>query len=1116
MKKNSADLPSSSRILLFLGFASYAASFAFPLMSTILVTRAGLSSVSVGWLMCIAFLFSATLQPMIGSLLDEGKDRLVLGGAAAGILLGITGIYISEEAKAALIPALVVFITAFSAISTAASRILEGTATEESRGKVALILMGTVNFGFAVSSILAYFFLQTHQSLLLVLDAVTTLLFIGGLYHFRPRTGTAAVPAAGRGAAPGSSSPARGAAIGGSFLIFISTAACLSAIPLLYARQGQLGTQMAPLMFGICNVVVAVLGIGFASAINKIPLVQQIVISAVFFAVGHSLVPWVDSHMKNVIVTIFWSIGEVFAYPIAAKLIFSSYTPAEAGKAAGIKSSLMRLAMAATPALAALTVNSDPRVFSAVFGLIPLGGGVLLFMASRRAAPPSPIETPMLSLQNWIQSRFRKSLLLYLNIGLALIFSVNSFLILGEKLTQLYDASQTFISSQLPNLQVYDFTRMNSDLEIFARNKPLSAARMRDGGGLIIGRWSNHPEDAGGKAAPAFRLSEGPARSIDYQYNGGLGQLLIRTTEYDRSAAALAVLEVTVPCFLFLRNMLFSAAALLLVMILTYSFGLRLARLSAKTASGPLEDLSKALQTAEQPDDLAALQITTEIAEAAQLVERFRSLGKRLQGEERRRVGAERSEAIGKIAAQVAHDIRSPLAALEIVAGDVAQLPEDKRILIRAAVGRIRDIANSLLNKQRAEAVDIPPTAPEPASPQLLSSLIDPIVSEMRLQFRSQSRVEIELRLDASSYGLFAAIQPVEFRRMISNLVNNSVEAFIDGAGAVSVGLSCRDGRSLVSVRDNGKGIPPEILARLGRRGETHGKVGGSGLGLNHARTSAESWGGNLEITSEVGKGTTATVFLPQAPAPEWFVPELALMPGRAVVILDDDASIHQVWQGRLDALKASELGVHIVHVSTPEEIRAWVKSEPEKATEALYLFDYELIGYRETGLKLVEELAIGPRAVLVTSRHEEPAILDECRRLKTRLIPKGSAGLLPIRISAIAPATGLARESLDAILIDDDALSRMNWTLAARGAGKKLRAFSTAADFLKESGSIDLSTPVYVDAELGDGVKGDIESLKFHALGFSEIYLATGHEPEKFAGLSHLRGVLGKEPPWS
>ena len=404
----------------------------------------------------------------------------------------------------------------------------------------------------------------------------------------------------------------------------------------------------------------------------------------------------------------------------------------------------------------------------------------------------------------------------------------------------------------------------------------------------------------------------------------------------------------------------------------------------------------------------------------------------------------------------------------------------------------------------------------EETSSELLSSMIDPVVSEKRLQFRSHSRVEIELRLDASSYGLFAAVQPVEFKRLISNLVNNAVEAFGESSGAVSVGLSSRDGHAIVSVQDNGKGIPPEVLARLGQRGETHGKAGGSGLGLHHARTSAESWGGRLELASEVGKGTTATLVVPLAIAPDWFVPEIRLTPGKAVVILDDDANIHQVWQGRLDVLKAAAQGVEIVHVSSPVEIRGWVKANEAKAEQALYLFDYELLGHRDTGLSLAEELGLGARVVLVTSRSEEPEVMAGCRRLKARLIPKGLAGSVPIIVEAGPLAPAAARERHDAVLIDDDPLTRMIWENAASDTGKRLRTFSTAAEFFTAAGEIDRATPIYMDSNLGEGVEGAAESLRVHELGFGEIYLATGHEPSRFAQLKHLRGVIGKEPPWS
>ena len=201
-------------------------------------------------------------------------------------------------------------------------------------------------------------------------------------------------------------------------------------------------------------------------------------------------------------------------------------------------------------------------------------------------------------------------------------------------------------------------------------------------------------------------------------------------------------------------------------------------------------------------------------------------------------------ESQAAIASQVAHDIRSPLAALDSVMKDVSQLPEDKRTLIRDAANRIRDIANNLIEKTQelqaseagAGASATGPASAEPSSVQLLSSLVDSLITEKRAQFRSKIGVEIDALRDAASYGLFAEIQPAEFKRVLSNLINNGVEA-LGSKGSVTVRLAAEDGRILIQVQDNGKGIPPEVLARLGGKGETHGKAGGSGLGLYHAKT---------------------------------------------------------------------------------------------------------------------------------------------------------------------------------------------------------------------------------------------------------------------------------------
>lgn len=465
---------------------------------------------------------------------------------------------------------------------------------------------------------------------------------------------------------------------------------------------------------------------------------------------------------------------------------------------------------------------------------------------------------------------------------------------------------------------------------------------------------------------------------------------------------------------------------------------------------------------------------------------------------------------LAELASQVAHDIRSPLVALDSIVGEAAQIQEDKRLVVRSAVGRIRDIANTLLENHRDASAVTAEVSPDAPASFLLSSLIDPLITEKRAKFRPRIGVEIDAPWDAASYGLFARVEPVEFKRAVSNLIDNAVEAIPEGrTGSVLVSVAAQLDSILVRVRDDGRGIAADLLPRLGAKGESHGKPNGSGLGLHHAKTCAEAWGGRLEIVSQEGQGTTVAIGLPQAPPPAWFVSELVLDPGETVVILDDDSSIHQVWARRLGGLRVGGHRVQVRHFSTPSEIRAWVRQDPERASAALYLIDYELLGFSETGLSLAAELDLGTRSVLVTSRYEESVILDGCRKLGARMIPKGLAGLVPIR------ATSAVKERWDAILVDDDAIVRQIWTFAAESAGKRLRTFSSPGEFFSELDRIDRESPIYIDQQLGDGVQGHEVSIRIHARGFSEIILATGREVAPSADLCHIKAVVGKEPPW-
>jgi signal transduction histidine kinase len=99
------------------------------------------------------------------------------------------------------------------------------------------------------------------------------------------------------------------------------------------------------------------------------------------------------------------------------------------------------------------------------------------------------------------------------------------------------------------------------------------------------------------------------------------------------------------------------------------------------------------------------------------------------------------------------------------------------------------------------------------------------------------------------------------FGQILSNLVGNGLDAIAEG-GTVTVTARCERDGLVVLVRDDGAGMDRETLERVQRPFETT-KPRGTGLGLPVARRLAEAHGGELTLSSEPGRGTTARLLLP-------------------------------------------------------------------------------------------------------------------------------------------------------------------------------------------------------------------------------------------------------------
>jgi len=178
-----------------------------------------------------------------------------------------------------------------------------------------------------------------------------------------------------------------------------------------------------------------------------------------------------------------------------------------------------------------------------------------------------------------------------------------------------------------------------------------------------------------------------------------------------------------------------------------------------------------------------------------------------------------------------------------------AELLKDAR-LIRTEIDR----AHRILIDLSTQSGGAPGEAPRSAS---MADVFSAIQAELQPQ--------VARRLETRAHHDVRVVWPVHaVARAVVNLVRNAAQASSDAEPVIVEGRANEDGRVRIDVVDRGTGMAPDHLARAGEPFFTTKPPGaGTGLGLFVARSTIEQLGGTLGLTSEPGRGTTATVILP-------------------------------------------------------------------------------------------------------------------------------------------------------------------------------------------------------------------------------------------------------------
>ena len=384
-------------------------------------------------------------------------------------------------------------------------------------------------------------------------------------------------------------------------------------------------------------------------------------------------------------------------------------------------------------------------------------------------------------------------------------------------------------------------------------------------------------------------------------------------------------------------------------------------------------------------------------------------------------VELKKKEALGLLAARVAHDIQSPLTALANVVQNSKGLETSQNQLLKSASSRIQSLADDLLVRYRDS------DAAEQIQFTLVSAVINSIVAEKLVSLDVKSKVKLNTAVSAEALCMGVPLSGVTLSRILSNLLNNSIQSLETSYnGIVHVSARAIDNLVEITVRDNGTGMAPDILERVRTVGGSYGKSFGSGIGLSFAKEAISRVGGTLAIDSVHNEGTTVTIRVPTAPSPSWCATELEMASSQKLIVLDDDPTMHLLWKERLAAFT-------VMYLKSPEEFD--IALYPPSVFR--YIFDYEMERSQKTGLDLIREHQLASRATLVTSYFNDPKIQAEIANLGAKMLPKFLVPSIPVQIVKDAFLKG----KIDLVLIDDDPVMHRLWKSQAKRFGMVLLA---------------------------------------------------------------------------
>ena len=358
----------------------------------------------------------------------------------------------------------------------------------------------------------------------------------------------------------------------------------------------------------------------------------------------------------------------------------------------------------------------------------------------------------------------------------------------------------------------------------------------------------------------------------------------------------------------------------------------------------------------------------------------------------------ERLEAIGILAAGIAHDFNNLLLTIvgniEILEGQIgldsplrSRIQELKNVTLRAS-----SLTHQMLTFSSGGAPI-----------RKITNIVDVVRQTAEFVCRGSN---VRCRFSAKNDIFEVSADADQISQVITNIVLNAISAMPD-SGVVDVSIKntvLEEGESppldpdpyvLIDIADQGSGIPPELLNRIFEPFFST-KQGGTGLGLATSFSIARKHGGYIYVSSEVGKGSRFTIYLPasvrhpeEPPAPKEEVLQETVNPtiGRRILIMDDEEAILEVLS-QLFQMKGFDV---VIAQDGDEAIRfyqdAWNAGQRFDAV----IMDLTIpggLGGKET-IKFLRQFDPGVKAIVSSGYFDDPVMSDYAKYGFKGVLPK-------------------------------------------------------------------------------------------------------------------------------